>query len=96
MEEIILYGDEQLRISTRSLEDHYLSIGDKGRIYILQNGILNELGRTQRGRLEGKLNTIDPQILFVLGEEGISVDGLHVAISQAFLEQERMFYEHQR
>lgn len=98
MPEESLYQDEQLKIDyyKPSPEDHLIWIKDntgKETAYILQRGILEELARTPRGGIERKINTVNDMILFHLKKEGISVDGLHVAICQAYAAEEEQIRE---
>ncbi|MDD5651435.1 MAG: hypothetical protein PHF86_13640 [Candidatus Nanoarchaeia archaeon] len=87
-----LYKDDKLEINylPNCIEDHFLSIGNK-RGYAIPRGILKELARTPRGGIERKINNFNESILSVLGQEGISVDGLHVAICQAYIEEEERY-----
>lgn len=92
MAEQPLYKDDKLKIDYHpsSHEDHLLWIKDRkeGLQYILQRGILHELATTPRGGIESKLSNFNPEILFHIKEEKIGIDGLHVAICQAYAEEE--------
>ncbi len=96
MSEKPLYEDEQLMADYHptSPEDHFLRIGGEGRKkigYLIQHGILRELARTPRGEIESKIDAFNPEILAKIKEEGIKIDGLHVALCQAHIEEmERM------
>ena len=91
-EEKPLYQDEQLKIDYLSGEDHLLFIKEKnGREtnYVIARGILSELATTPREGIERKIATFNDMILFALKKEGIGVDGLHIALCQAYAEEER-------
>ena len=93
MSEKPLYQDKQLRIeyNPHYPEEHFLYIKDKEGdevTYIIQRGILKELATTPRGGIEHKINNFSPEILFQIKEEKIGVDGLHVALCQANIEEE--------
>lgn len=96
-----LYEDEQIKIDylPSSIEDHLLYIkeksGEESR-YLMERGILSELARTSRGGIERKIATINQSILFTLREEKIGIDGLHVALCQAYAEEERRINEFSR
>ena len=84
-----LYKDLELKIDyyPTSVEDHVLEFGDMG--YTLPRGILEDFGRTPRGELRRRLDSHNSMILEGLKRTDIGVDGLHVALSQAYAEEER-------
>lgn len=88
-----LYQDGQLKIDylETSIEDHVLYIkrkeGDEWN-YIIPRRILGELAKTQRGGIERKIATFNEDILFELRRQEIGIDGLHVALCQAYAEEE--------
>jgi hypothetical protein len=87
-----LYQDKQLRIDyLQNSDDNLLEIGEEGnrRSYIIPHGTLQDLGRAKRGEVGRVINTINDHILFDLRREGISIDGLHVAFCQAYIEEEK-------
>ena len=96
-EEKPLYQDEQLKIDyfERAPEEHLLYIRDlhekKGEemSYVIPRGILSELATTSRGGIERKIAAFNDMILFALQKERIGIDGLHVALCQAYAEEER-------
>ena len=86
-----LYQDEQLKVDYLSnSDDHFLEIGksNEQRRYVIQRGILEDLARSPRGDIEGKINTFNDLILYDLEREGVAIDGLHVALCQAFTEEQ--------
>lgn len=94
-----LYEDDKLRIGylPDSPEDHLLYVGDgKEFEYIIQRGILGEMARTSRGGIERMINQFNYNILHAIGEVGVSVDGLHVAICQAQMEENRRIQDFTR
>ncbi len=101
MTEKPLYQDEQLRIDylPTSVDDHVLFIKDHSgeeRQYIIQRGILRDMARAQRGTLERMIGTFNHMLLFALRKEDIGIDSLHVAVCQAYAEEEervRLFHE---
>ncbi|MDP4012370.1 MAG: hypothetical protein Q8R00_02085 [Candidatus Nanoarchaeia archaeon] len=92
-----LYRDDKLKIDyfPNHTDDHlvYILDGNSGEelSYILPRGILDELARTPRGGIEDKLQWSFQQLLFALKKEKITLDGFHVAICQAFMEEEKRF-----
>ncbi len=93
MSEKSLYQDRQLRIEHHpsSSQDHLLYVKEKEGEeveYLIQRGILRELARTPRGEIERKISNFSPEILTEVKREGIGVDGLHVALCQAYIEEE--------
>ena len=88
MTEEPLYKDEKLKIDyLDGCHDHELFIGENS--YPIQRGILAELARTPRGGIERIIQTWNSNIFYGLEQAQISVDGLHVAICQAYAEEER-------
>jgi len=84
----LLYEDEKLKIDYFNfIEDHLLVIGEED--YVIPRGVLKELATTPRGSIEQKLDNFNKNILFELNKNQIGVDGLHVAICQAHIEEER-------
>lgn len=96
-----LYEDKQIKINyfqkspedTPSFEDHALIIKDRtGETqYVLQRGVLAELARTPRGDLWAKIDAINPLLPHHVKKEEIGIDGLHVALCQAHIEEERRY-----
>lgn len=96
MTEKPLYKDDHIRIDYHNVspQDHVLFILTKDReeiTYLLQRGILRELATTPRGGIERKIENFNPELLFHINEVKIGVDGLHVAICQAYAEEEDRF-----
>jgi len=92
MDEKPLYQDERLRIDYHpsSVEDHLVYIKERAGEeinYLIPRGILEELARTPRGRIERKINLWNDELVYRVKREGIGVDGLHVALCQAYIEQ---------
>ena len=88
-----LYQDERLRIDYHpsSVEDHLLYIRERAGEeinYIIPRGILEELARTPRGEIERKITNWNDELIYRIKREEIGVDGLHVALCQAYIEQE--------
>ena len=93
-----LYQDEKLKIDYHptSIDDHlvYLKRKDGEEYgYIIQRGILRELALTKRGGIERKLFNSNETLLDAIKQEGISIDSMHVALCQAYHEQERRYWE---
>ncbi|MDD5133061.1 MAG: hypothetical protein PHD81_02980 [Candidatus Nanoarchaeia archaeon] len=92
-----LYEDEVLRVTLlpNCIEDHavyHKAPGEEFECLLpLPRGVLREFALAPSGDLEMRLNTMDPTILFHLRQKNISVDKLHVAICQAYAEEERRF-----
>jgi len=61
---------------------------NNGTYYPIQRGILSKLARTLRGGIEAKLQNSNPELLTVIQDTEIGIDGLHVAICQAYIENE--------
>lgn len=95
-----LYQDEKLKIDDHptSSDDHMLYIKAKGKWaqYVLQRGVLEQLARTPRGQIPGLGRLIHDLIWQSLEDANISVDGLHVAICQAYAEEERQAREYRK
>ena len=93
-----LYDDGKVKIDyySNAPEEHVLHITDKkgeSSGYLIQRGILRELAQTKRGGIESKISNFNDNILFAIKNEGISIDGLHVALCQAYSEEERRMNE---
>jgi len=89
-----LYQDNRLTISywPNSVDDYQLIIKGKDgeeTMQILQRGVLEELAKTPRERLEIKLDAINPILPRLLQKEEINKDWLHVALCQAHIEEEQ-------
>jgi len=94
-----IYQDNQLKIEFHASEEYFLLLKDKkGKetSYLLPRGILQELAQTQRGGIERKIGAFNEEILHAAKQEGISVDSLHVALCQAYAEEERRFNEYMK
>jgi hypothetical protein len=91
-EEEPLYRDDGITIDyhPESHEDHLLTLSrdDPGLNYMIQRGILRELATTPRGEMAAKLDRSSPGLLERAAQLEISPDGLHVAICQAYHEEE--------
>lgn len=89
-----LYQDGKLKIDylPKCVEDHELFIKDRGS-YALPRGVLQDLARTPRGGIGRILDTFNPSILDTLNQEGIDIDGLHIALCQAYMEGEKRIRE---
>jgi len=83
-----LYEDEQLKIDYlgTSIDDHELIINNEYS-YVIPRGILEELATTKRGNVARKIHAFNELILYAIDKEGIGVDGLHVALCQAYIEE---------
>lgn len=98
MLERLLYQDQQIKIGylPYSAIDHILFIreGETGefREYLIQRGILKELATTPRGGIEQKIANFNERILSSIKKVGIKIDGLHVALCQAYQEEESRYY----
>ena len=66
-----------------------LGIGE-GEEFSLPRGVLEELATTDRDRIESKIYNLNPRISEVLENQRISLDGLHVAICQAYIAHEKI------
>ncbi len=89
VDETPLYDDGALKIENnpRETEGHILHIGE--RAYALPRGVLDDFSRTPRGSLEVRISPFNPNILFALEQENIGIDRLQIAISQAYIEEEK-------
>ena len=97
MSEKPLYQDDKLKIDffENSIDDHVLYIKDKSGKefqFIIQRDILQELAKTPRGGIESKIYAFDELILVRMGQAEIGIDGLHVALCQAYAEQEYRYF----
>jgi len=91
-----IYQDSQLKIEFHASEEYFLYLKDKTgeeKGYLLPRGILQELAQTKRGGMERKINALNEEILYAARQEGISADSLHVALCQAYSEEERRMNE---
>ncbi len=106
-EESPLYEDGKLKITFLhspepeeedkivSTEDHEIWIKDKTQTrYALPRGCLNEFAQTERGRLESKLNNMNPEIKFTLEKNGLTIDSVHIAICQAYIKNEERYQKY--
>ena len=87
-----IYQDEQLKIEFHASEEYFVCLKDKTGEetgYFLPRGVLQELALTKRGGIERKLFNSNERLLHAIKEEGISIDSLHVALCQAYAEDER-------
>ncbi len=97
MAENILYADEDIEVGylPDSPEDNYIAFtsDDPGRQeYLLQRGIVRELAETPRGDgLAQKLNNVNDLILLDARQRGLHQSDVHVAICQAYREQEERY-----
>jgi len=93
MSEKPLYQDEKIKVDylPNSTSDHLLFVKEKDgewAEYIIQRGILQELARMPRGGIEEKIAVFNELILLSIKKEEIGIDGLHVALCQAYMEEE--------
>jgi len=94
-----VYQDNQLKIEFHASEEYFLYLKDKTgeeRSYFLPRGILQELAKTKRGGIESKIHAFNESILNAIEREGISVDSLHVALCQAYQEEQERYAEYIR
>jgi len=96
MTKIPLYKDGKITIDHHpraGIDDHELILKKdrENSHYVLPRGILDELARTPRGGIGRKIANFNEMILHDLKLENISVDGLHVAICQAYIKKERRY-----
>ena len=84
-----LYINDKIKIDYHptSVEDHVLELGSFG--YTLARGVLQDFARVPKDELVGRIQTYNSMILGGLGRSDVSIDGLHVALSQAYAEEER-------
>jgi len=73
-------------------EDHVLFIEEVWS-YALPRGVLSDLARTPRGRIEGMIRNFNDSILHMIEQKKVGVDGLHVALCQAYTEEEKRIRE---
>jgi len=88
-----LYKDNKITIdySPIFVGDHRLSLKEKDgktSYYNLQRGTLHELAITPPGGIEKKINNFNPSLLDALNKEEITIDALHIALCQAYIEEE--------
>lgn len=86
-----LYQDAQFRVGyLPDSDDHFLEIGsnDEKSRYTIPYGVLEDLAREPRGSMGVKLSYFDDRILFDLEGRGIEIDGLHVALCQAYMKED--------
>ena len=91
-----LYQDDKLKIEFHASEEHFVYLKSKTgeeNCYFLPRGILREFARTKRGGIERKLFNSNENLLHAIEHEGISIDGLHVACCQAYVEEEERYRE---
>lgn len=93
-----LYQDDKLKIDYHptSVEDYMLWIkeGSGDNIsYIIPKGCLEDMAKATRGGIERIIHAFNDMILYAVKKEEISIDGLHVAICQAYAEEERQVWE---
>lgn len=100
--EKLLYQDDDFRITLREDgEEHNLEIrywDKKGwENYILQRGVLRELAQTKRGGIVQRLYAISRNMIpYHLNQIGLTPDAVHVALCQAYHEEEKSFWEYQK
>ncbi|MBS3094166.1 hypothetical protein J4474_00735 [Candidatus Pacearchaeota archaeon] len=92
-----LYQDSRIKVDylPNAIEDHELITDDgDGPYLILQRGILEQCARTSRDRFPELIERIT-NFTFTpsLNESGLTLDSIHVAICQAYMEQERRYNE---
>lgn len=96
MTENVLYADEDIEVGylAHSPDDNYVAFlagGHDRDEYILQRGILREFAETSRDGLTQKLNQVNEMILMDARQRGLTQDSVHVAICQAYIENERRY-----
>jgi hypothetical protein len=90
-----LYNDDKIKIeAAASIEDHDMYIGKE--YFLIQRGILRDWALTKRGELESKLYNRNTNYIMSLKKEEITVDGLHLALCQAYHEEEKRRDEYVR
>ncbi|MBW2978519.1 hypothetical protein KY304_00210 [Candidatus Woesearchaeota archaeon] len=92
-EEKPLYEDSQFKIDylANSGEDHYITVklSEKDEIScVLQRHVLRELAKKPGGMLEKTIQVFNDNFMFCLEKKGIEIDKLHIAICQAYLEEQ--------
>jgi len=97
MDEKPLYEDPQLMITNfGSTDEHLLFVNEKigEQInFIIPRGCLKEFAETPRGELERKLHDVNPLVIAELKQERIDVDYIHIALCQAYIENQRRYAE---
>jgi hypothetical protein len=85
----ILYQDNHFKIGYHPdiVDAHFLTINKRG--YVLDHNILEDLARSSIGKMEEKVHAYNEMILYQANKEGIGLEGLHKALSQAFAEHEK-------
>ena len=94
MDEKPLYEDNLLKIdyNPRATDEHILFVKQNNEekiSYFIQRGVLADFAKTRRGALEIRIDTYQPMMLYHIKDEGIGVDGLHVALLHAHMEEEK-------
>ena len=94
MPEKPLYQDDRIKVDylPNSPEDHVIFIKEKEGEwlqYMLQRSLLRETAQTPRGNLERKVSNFNPELVDRIKTEGIGIDWLHVALCQAYIEEEK-------
>jgi len=84
----ILYEDKDLKVTTmpQDPESHELWILGSENRYLLQRGILKDLGTAPRGKMERMLANVNIDIAYDAEKQGLTYDSLGVAFSQAYAE----------
>ena len=88
-----LYRDNKILINywPKTGDEHVVQIGDN--TYRLQRGILEEFARAPRGELERLIRTVDDIMLFDLKKQGVSIDGFHIGVCQAYHKSKVEYFE---
>ena len=99
MEERVLYRDDEIRIEINPTypDEHSLYLFKKNKNdggYVFPRGILEELAKSNWGGIERKIHACNELILYKLRQEEISIDHLHVAVCQAYMEEQRRYQEY--
>jgi hypothetical protein len=91
-EEQPLYRDSQIEIgfNPNSPEDHYIKfiVGGEKLEFLIQRGILRELARNNRDEFQSKIDMVDEMIGYTARERKLTYSDMHVAIIQAYMEEE--------
>lgn len=88
-----LYEDEQIKITLDpySAEEQLLWIKEVGEEYktnyLIPRSCLRDFALCPRGKLESRLQNISPEMTFDIKNK-IGIDGAHIAICQAYHENE--------
>ena len=100
MAEEPLYHVGKLKVDPdpRYPEDHFLYIEQAENKEpfgaLLQRGVLDELAHTPNTTdLERKLDNVNPLILYVMGNEGVGIHAVEIALKGAYAEDERRIDE---